>query len=119
MRRGVASPSSCLSLPELRVPEKASRRLSERSGLPPDLPAVIAFAELHLYGLGCGKFPITMWLGAKGARMQFARFLGSCTTSRTRHGQYLFQCEILGFHYRMMQRSTPGKCSILIISIRE
>jgi hypothetical protein len=36
--------------------------------------------------LGCGKFPIPVWLGAPGTRVQFASFLDRCATSRTRHG---------------------------------
>ena len=30
--------------------------------------------------------------------MRFTSFLGRCTTSRIRHGEYLFQGEFLGFH---------------------
>jgi hypothetical protein len=75
----------------------------------------LSFAGLRFHGLSCGKFPISMWLGAQGARMQFTSFLGRRTTSRTRHGEYLFQREFLGFHYHMMQRSTAGKCPILLI----
>ena len=72
-------------------------------------------AELRFHGLGCGKFPISVWLGAQTTRMQFTSFLGRCTTSRTGHGEYLFQGEVLSFHHHMMRRSTAGECSILLI----
>ncbi len=85
-----------------------------RKRAPPGSPAV-SFAGLRFHDLGCGKFPISVWLGAQGARMQFTSFLGRCTTSRTRHGEYLFQGEVLGFHYHMMQGSIAEKCSILLI----
>jgi hypothetical protein len=49
-------------------------------------PHRLSFAELRFHGLGCGKFAISVGLGAQGTRMQFASFLGRCTTSRTRHG---------------------------------
>jgi hypothetical protein len=61
------------------------------------------------HGLGCGKFPISVWLGAQGTGVQFTRFFDRSTTSGARHGQYLFQREFLGFHYYIMQRSTAGK----------
>jgi len=79
------------------------------------LHRLLSFAGLRFHDLGCGKFPISVWLGAQGTRMQFTSFLGRCTTSRTRHGEYLFQGEVLGFHYHMMQGSTAEKCSILLI----
>ena len=62
------------------------------------------FAGLRFHGLGCGKFPISVWLVAQGTSMQFTSFLGRCTTSRIRHGEYLFQGEFLGFHHRIVQR---------------
>ena len=47
---------------------------------------LLSFALASFHGLGCGKFPISVRLGTQGTRMQFASFLGRCTTSRTRHG---------------------------------
>jgi hypothetical protein len=38
------------------------------------------------HGLGCGELPIPVWLGARGARMQFTNFADCCTTRVTRHG---------------------------------
>jgi hypothetical protein len=74
----------------------------------------IALASFH--GLGCGKFPIPVWLGALGARVQFTSFLDRCATSRTGHGECLFQREFLALHYRhIMQRFEVEKCSILLI----
>jgi len=29
---------------------------------------LLPFAELRFHGLGCGKFPISVWLGAQGTR---------------------------------------------------
>src|ERR1700756_1700123 len=72
-------------------------------------PAVKVCSGASFNGLGGGKFPIAMWLGAHGTRMQFTSFFLRCTTSRTRHGKYLFQREFLGFHHYRMQRYTAGK----------
>ena len=47
--------------------------------------------------------------------MQFARFLGLGTTSRTTYGQHLFLGEFPGFHREMMKHPELVKCSILII----
>ena len=75
---------------------------------------MLALASFH--GLGCGKFPIPVWLGALGARVQFTSFLDRCATSRTRHGEYLFQRKFLAFHYHhIMERSEAEICSILLI----
>jgi hypothetical protein len=84
---------------------------------PDNLPAqkspwahrLLSFAGLHFQGLGCGKFPVSVWLGAQGTRMQFTSFLGRCTARRTRHGEYLFPGEFFGFHRDIMQRSPAGK----------
>ena len=46
----------------------------------------LSFAGLRFHGLGCGKFPISVWLGARGTRMQFTSLLDRRTTSRARHG---------------------------------
>jgi hypothetical protein len=62
----------------------------------------LSLAEIRFRGFGCGKFPVSVGLGARGTRVQLARFLGRCATSRTRHGKYLFQREFLGFHHLMM-----------------
>jgi hypothetical protein len=51
---------------------------------PRGLTAVKVCVLFH--GVGCGKFPISVWLGAQGTGVQFTRFLDRCTTSRTRHG---------------------------------
>jgi hypothetical protein len=69
----------------------------------------LSFALASFHNLGCGKSPIPVWLGAPNARVQFASFLDRCATSRTRHGEYLFQREFLGFHHHIMRRSTAGK----------
>jgi len=54
-------------------------------GSPVGSPAVIVrWAWFH--GLGCGKFSISVWLGAPGTRMQFTSFLDRCATTWTRHG---------------------------------
>ena len=68
-----------------------------RKGAPLASPTVIV-CRISFHGLGCGEFPISVWLGARGARMQFANFPDRRTTSNTRHGQYLFRGELLGFH---------------------
>jgi len=70
---------------------------------------LLPFAGLQFRGLGCGQFPIPVRLGAGGAGMQFTRFLGRCTTSSTRHGQYLFRGEFPGFHNHIMQQFAAGK----------
>jgi hypothetical protein len=71
----------------------------------------LCFARLGFHRLGGGKFPISVWLGARGARVQLTSLLVGCTTSRTRHGQYLFQGEVFGFHRDSLQFSTAGKLS--------
>ena len=76
----------------------------------------LSFALASFHGLGCGKFPIPVWLGAPGTRVQFTSCLDRCATSRTGHGEYLFQREFFAFHYHIiMQRSKAEKCSILLI----
>jgi hypothetical protein len=82
---------------------------------PRGLIGLLSFAGLRFHGVGCGEFPISVWLGAPGTRLQFTSFLGRCTTRRTRHGYYLFQSEFLGFHRNIVQFSKAGKCSILLI----
>jgi hypothetical protein len=37
-------------------------------------------------GVGCGKLPISVWLGAKLTRIQFTRLPDSRTTGSTRNG---------------------------------
>jgi hypothetical protein len=73
---------------------------------------LLSFAGLHFHGLGCGRFPVSVWLGAQGTRMQFTSFLGRCTASRTRHGEYLFPGEFFGFYRYITQRSPAGKMLI-------
>jgi len=48
-------------------------------------PSVMA-RELRFRGLGRGKFPISVWLGARGARVQFTRLSDRCATGIARHG---------------------------------
>jgi len=79
------------------------------------LAGLLSFAGLHFHGLGCGKFSIPVWLGARGTRVQFTRLPSCCSTSRTRHGNYLPQREFLGFHNPIMQHSTAKKCSVLLM----
>jgi hypothetical protein len=77
----------------------------------------LSLAGWGFQGFGCGKFPISVWLGARGTRMQFTCFIDRCTTRRTRHGQYLFQREFFGFHsHIIMRRSTAEKCPIMLTS---
>jgi hypothetical protein len=52
----------------------------------PVLHRVLSFARLRFHGLGGGKFPISVWLGARGTRVQFTSLLVGCTPSRTRYG---------------------------------
>jgi hypothetical protein len=75
---------------------------------------LLRFALAFLHSVGCGKLPISVWLGAQGTGMQFTSFLGGCTTRGTRHGQNLLQGEFLGFHRAKVQRSRAGKCSKLL-----
>jgi hypothetical protein len=68
---------------------------------------LLSFALAPFHSLGGGKFPIPVWLGAPGTRMQFTSFMDRCATSRTRHGEYLFQREFLAFHHQIIkQRSS-------------
>jgi len=46
---------------------------------------LLSFARLRFHGLGGGKFPISVWLGAQGTRVQFTSLLAGCSTSRTRY----------------------------------
>jgi hypothetical protein len=52
----------------------------------PVLPRLLSFAPLGFHGLGGGKFPISVWLGARGTRVQFTNLIVGCTTSGTRYG---------------------------------
>jgi len=45
-----------------------------------------AFCRFRFYGFGCREFPISVWLGARGTRMQFTGFPDGSTTRSTRHG---------------------------------
>jgi hypothetical protein len=62
------------------------------------LPESLSFADLGFDGLGRRKSPISMWLGARGACMQFTNFFGRCATSRTRYGQCLLEGEVTCLH---------------------
>ena len=45
-----------------------------------------SFADLGFDGLGRGKLPVAMRLGARVTGMQFTNFPDRCPTSRTRYG---------------------------------
>jgi hypothetical protein len=47
---------------------------------------LLSFVRLGFHGLGGGKFPIPVWLGARGSRVQFTSLIVGCTTSRTGYG---------------------------------
>jgi len=40
----------------------------------------------QFHGVGGGEFPVAVWLGAWGARVQFANFADGGTTRGARHG---------------------------------
>jgi hypothetical protein len=48
-------------------------------------PPVTACAGLCFRGLGCGKFSISVWLGARGAGVQFTSLSDRCATGIARH----------------------------------
>ena len=50
------------------------------------LKGCLSFAALMFYGVGCGKPPTSVWLGAKLTRIQFTPLPGSRTTGITRNG---------------------------------
>jgi len=52
----------------------------------PALHRLLSLARLRFDGLGGGKFPVSVWLGAQGSRVQFTSLFVGCTTSRTRYG---------------------------------
>jgi hypothetical protein len=81
---------------------------------PPASPPVIV-CGLRFRGLRCGKSSIPVWLGAQGAGVQFTSLADRCATGITGPGQYLFPSEFFGLHNRIMQHSTAGGCSILLI----
>jgi hypothetical protein len=58
----------------------------------------LSFDAIGFQSVGCGKFPIPMWVKAESPRMQFARFPDRCTTGGTTHGLYLLYGEFLSFH---------------------
>jgi hypothetical protein len=45
----------------------------------------LSFARFRVQGLGCGEFPIPVWLGARGTGMKFTDLPDRCTTSSTGH----------------------------------
>jgi hypothetical protein len=49
-------------------------------------PAVYRFPGFRFYGVGCGKLPISVWLGAKLTRIQFTCLPDSRSTGSTRNG---------------------------------
>jgi hypothetical protein len=66
-------------------------------------------------GIGGGKFPVAMGLGARGTGMEFTHFPDGSATRSARHRGYLFGGEFSGFHHHIMQRFRAGRCSILHI----
>jgi hypothetical protein len=76
----------------------------------------LSFAGFCFHSFGCGEFPVSVWLGARGTRMQFTSFPGRSAASGTRHEQYLFRGEFFRLHQHIMQLSYPRECSILTIS---
>ena len=81
---------------------------------PPASPPAIV-CGLRFRGLHCGKSSISVWLGAQGACLQFTSLADRCAAGITGLGQYLFPSEFFGLHNRILQRSTAGGCSILLI----
>ena len=75
----------------------------------------LAFAGFCFHSFGCGEFPVSVRLGARGTSMQFTSFPGRSAASGTRHGQYLFRGEFFRLHHHIMQQSYPRECSILNI----
>jgi hypothetical protein len=75
----------------------------------------LSFAGFCFHSFGCGEFPVSVWLGARGTRMQFTSFPGRSAASGTRHGQDLFRREFFRLHHHIMQLSYSRECSILTI----
>ena len=50
------------------------------------LHQLLSFARFRFHGLGGGKFPISVWLGAQGTRVQFTSLVLGRTTGRTGYG---------------------------------
>ena len=44
------------------------------------------FLDFGLHDGGCGELAVAVGLGARGAGMLFANFMGGCAASGTRHG---------------------------------
>ena len=81
--------------------KKARAATSQRSkGLHTHQP--LWFSGFRFQGIGCGKFPIPVRLGARSAAMQFTNFLDRGSTSRTRDGQDLFRGKFPNFHPTIM-----------------
>ncbi len=57
-----------------------------RCGIIRSRKGCLSFAALILYGVGCGKLPISVWLGAKLTRIQFTRLPDSRTTGSAQNG---------------------------------
>jgi hypothetical protein len=75
----------------------------------------LAFARLFFHRIGGRELAVAMRLTALGPGMQFTGFLNLRPARGTRHRNDLFQGQFLGFHQLIMQVSTMGKCSILLI----
>jgi hypothetical protein len=68
----------------------------------------LAFSGLGFHGVRRGKFPLPMWLGTQGTRMQFTGFVDGCGASGTRHCVNLFSGKFSGLHCPIMERSKAG-----------
>lgn len=67
-------------------------------------PADDCFPYSCFHSVGSGELPISVWFGARSARVQFTNFLDRGTTNKTGHEQYLLQREFLGLHESTVQR---------------
>ena len=81
-------PNPCRMTPNSIPGTEISLVIGECEQWPPKpvLHRLLSFAQLRFHGLGGGKFPISVWLGAQSTRVQLASLLVGCTTSRTRYG---------------------------------
>ncbi len=91
MRARISRHSRSNSVPYYSEFDPADRILlvileGEQCPSKPVLHRLLSFARLGFHGLGGGKFPIPVWLGARGTRVQFTSPTVGCTTSRTRYG---------------------------------
>jgi hypothetical protein len=58
----------------------------------------LPFSGLGFHGVRRGKFPLAMWLGTQGTRMQFTGFVDGGGASGTRHGMDLFSGKFFRLH---------------------